>query len=64
MPRPSANANTPKPRMRLAGAKFSSSLCGYHLSKRERERERKERKGRENVREWGRAGSQQTCVAT
>lgn len=34
----SASVNTPKPRMRLAGAKFSSSLCGYHLSKRERER--------------------------
>lgn len=58
----SASVNTPKPRMRLAGAKFISSLCGYHLSK--RERERKERKGRENAREWGRARNQQTCVAT
>jgi len=54
-PRPSATRNSPKPGMRLAGAKFSSSLCGYHLSK--TERDRKETKGREKVREWGRAGS-------
>lgn len=42
-PRPSANTNTLKPRMRLAGAKISSSLCGYHLSKIEREIERRQK---------------------
>lgn len=46
MPRPGANTNTPRPRMSLVGAKFISSLCGYHLSNTEREKERRQKGGR------------------
>lgn len=46
MPRPGANTNTPRPRMRLVGAKLNSSLCGYHLCKTERDTERRQKGGR------------------
>lgn len=45
MPRAGANTNTPRPRMKLVGAKLNSNLCGYHPCKTERDIERKQ-KGR------------------